>query len=179
LGLGTDCRVAVAEYPHDGGSLDDLVSSAESMLMRARFDDGPRVVSADSQGSTAQGADVLVVDPDATLRALVVTLLERDDMTVVQLNDGVAALEYLTGHRERALPRVMLMELDLMGMDGLALLRKLRDAGVLSRMRVLVLTARIREAELLEALELGASDYVTKPFAPALLLHRLRRVMAS
>lgn len=179
LGLGGNCRVAVVEFPTDGGALEDLAASAESMLARARFEDGPRVVSAEWHGRTLQGADVLVVDPDATLRALVVTLLERDEMTVVQLNDAVAALDYLTGPSERALPRVLLMELDLMGMDGLALLRKLRESGVLSRMRVLVLTARIREAELLEALELGASDYVTKPFAPALLLHRLRRVMAS
>jgi CheY-like chemotaxis protein len=122
---------------------------------------------------------VLVVDPDATLRALVVTLLERRDMTVVQLNDGVAALEYLTGLRDRALPRVMVMELDLTGLDGLELLRQLLETGVLGRMRILVLTARIRESELLEALELGVSDIVTKPFSPALFVHRLRRVMAA
>jgi CheY-like chemotaxis protein len=179
LALAGECRIAVAEYPHDGASLDELVATAESYLVRARFDDGPLVVSADWHGTTNQGADVLVVDPDATLRALLVSLLERDEMSVVQLNDGVAAYEYLTASRDRALPRVLVMELDLMGMDGLALLRKLGENGFLSRMRVLVLTARIRESELLEALDLGANDYVTKPFAPALLLHRLRRVMSS
>ena len=46
-------------------------------------------------------------------------------------------------------------------------------------LRVLVLTARIRESELLDALSLGASDVVTKPFSPGLLVHRLRRVMES
>jgi DNA-binding response OmpR family regulator len=59
------------------------------------------------------------------------------------------------------------------------LLRRLRDRGALGQTRVLVVTARIRESELLEALELGATDVVTKPFSPALLLHRLRRVMES
>jgi DNA-binding response OmpR family regulator len=72
-----------------------------------------------------------------------------------------------------------MMELDLMGIDGLQLLRRLRDAGVMGGLRVLVLTARIRESELLDALSLGASDIVTKPFSPGLLVHRLRRVMES
>jgi CheY-like chemotaxis protein len=137
------------------------------------------VVSADWHGTGAEGPDVLVVDPDITMRALLATMLEREGLTVAQLNDGHAALAYLTGSRERALPRVMVMELDLLGIDGLALLRALVDAGVLGQMRVLVVTARVRESELLEALSLGASDYVTKPLSPGLLLHRLRRVMGT
>jgi DNA-binding response OmpR family regulator len=69
------------------------------------------------------------------------------------------------------------MDLDLMGLDGLQLLRRLHEIGLMSRLKVLVLTARTSETELLEALQLGAVDIVTKPFSPALLMHRLRKVL--
>ena len=179
LGLGTECRVGVTEFPHDGRALDELLSVSETLIARARADDGPRVVSSEWHAASAPAADVLVVDPDVTLRALIVTLLERQGMTVVQMNDGASAFDYLTASAERVRPRVLMMELDLMGIDGLQLLRRLRDAGVMGGLRVLVLTARIRESELLDALSLGASDVVTKPFSPGLLVHRLRRVMES
>jgi DNA-binding response OmpR family regulator len=179
LAVGNDSRAAVVEYPHDGQTLDDLVAAANALEQAARFDDGPRVVTADWRASGEMSADVLVVDPDATIRALMSSLFERNKLSVIQLNNGVAALEYLTSALDGALPRVMVMELDLMGIDGLQLLRRLRDGGVLGRMRVLVVTARIREGELVEALNLGASDVVTKPFSPALLVHRLRRVMEA
>ncbi len=179
LGLGTECRVGVTEFPHDGRALDELLSVSETLIERARADEGPRVISSEWHAASAPAADVLVVDPDVTLRALIVTLLERQGMTVVQMNDGASAFDYLTASEDRVRPRVLMMELDLMGIDGLQLLRRLRDAGVMGGLRVLVLTARIRESELLDALSLGASDIVTKPFSPGLLVHRLRRVMES
>jgi DNA-binding response OmpR family regulator len=179
LGVGGHCRVGVAEFPHDGRAFEELLGVAEASVARARFDEGPRVVSSEWHAAPERGPDVLLVDPDVTLRALVMTLLERQGMAVVQLNDGVSAFEYLTGARDHPLPRSIVMELDLMGIDGLQLLRRLRDAGVLGRLRVLVLTSRIRESELMEALNLGVSDVVTKPFSPGLLVHRLRRVMEA
>jgi CheY-like chemotaxis protein len=179
LGVGAGCRVGVAEFPYDGRSLEELVGAAEAVLERARCEGGPRVVSSDWQSAADNGPDVLVLDGDPTLRALVVGLVERAGLKATQLDDGVSALEFLTGERRRALPRAIVMELDLMGIDGLQLLRRLRDAGVMKQIRVLVLTSRIRERELLEALTLGASDVVTKPLSPALLMHRLRRVMQS
>jgi DNA-binding response OmpR family regulator len=135
------------------------------------------VVSSDWSIAPEQAHDVMVVDGDVTLRALMMTMFERQGLSVAQLNDGVAALEFLTASRERPLPRVVLMDLDLMGLDGLQLLRRLHEIGLMSRLKVLVLTARTSETELLEALQLGAVDIVTKPFSPALLMHRLRKVL--
>jgi DNA-binding response OmpR family regulator len=177
LGLGVECRVGVACLPEDGASLEELTSAAELALRRTQFDNGSRVVSHAAASGDASAADVLVVDPDPTLRALVVAILERRGLQVVQLNDGVSALEYLTASRERALPKVLLMELDLLGIDGFQLLRALDQQSILTRMRALVLTSRIRESELVDALELGASDIVTKPFSPALMMHRLQRLL--
>jgi DNA-binding response OmpR family regulator len=177
LTLTADCRVAVAEFPGDGRTVAELLATAETSMVRARFDDGPRVVSSDWSIAPEQAHDVMVVDGDVTLRALMMTMFERQGLSVAQLNDGVAALEFLTASRERPLPRVVLMDLDLMGLDGLQLLRRLHEIGLMSRLKVLVLTARTSETELLEALQLGAVDIVTKPFSPALLMHRLRKVL--
>jgi DNA-binding response OmpR family regulator len=177
LTLTAECRVAVAEFPGDGRTVAELLATAETSMVRARFDDGPRVVSSDWSIAPEHAHDVLIVDGDVTLRALMMTMFERQGLTVAQLNDGVAALEFLTASRDRPFPRVLLMELDLMGLDGLQLLRRLHETGVMSRLKVLVLTARTRESELLEALELGVVDIVTKPFSPALLMHRLRKVI--
>lgn len=179
LALANESRVGVVEYPHDGHVLEELLGAANALVLATRMDDGPRVASGDWRSGSERSADVLVVDPDATIRALMTTLFERQNLSVINLNNGVSALEYLTSARERALPRVLVMELDLVGIDGLQLLRRLRDARVLGRTRVLVVTTRIREGELSEALNLGATDIVTKPFSPALLVHRLHRVMES
>ena len=179
LELTNASRVGVVEYPHDGQVLQELLVAANALVLATRMDGGPRVATADWRAGDQQSADVLIVDPDATIRALMTTLFEREHLTVISLSNGVSALEYLTSARERALPRVLVIELDLVGIDGLQLLRRLRDARVLGRTRVLVVTTRIRESELAEALNLGATDIVTKPFSPALLVHRLRRVMES
>jgi CheY-like chemotaxis protein len=177
LTLTAECRVAVAEFPGDGRTVAELFATAETSMVRARFDDGPRVVSSDWSIAPEQAHDVMIIDGDVTLRALMMTMFERQGLTVAQLNDGVAALEFLTASRERPLPRVILTDLDLMGLDGLQLLRRLHETGLMSRLKVLVLTARTSETELLEALQLGAVDIVTKPFSPALLMHRLRKVL--
>jgi CheY-like chemotaxis protein len=179
LTLTAECRVAVAEFPGDGRTVAELLATGETSMVRARFDDGPRVVSSDWSIAPEQAHDVMIIDGDVTLRALMMTMFERQGLTVAQLNDGVAALEFLTASRERPLPRVVLMDLDLMGLDGLQVLRRLHESGLMSRLNVLVLTARTSESELLEALQLGAVDIVTKPFSPALLMHRLRKVLGS
>jgi two-component system phosphate regulon response regulator PhoB len=73
--------------------------------------------------------------------------------------------------------RVVLLDLDLQGFDGLTVLRRLRARGVLARTRVVMLTSRGTESEVLKALELGATDYVAKPFSVAVLLQKLRRLV--
>jgi DNA-binding response OmpR family regulator len=65
------------------------------------------------------------------------------------------------------------------GLDGLSVLRKLAEAGVLRSTRVIMLTLRSSDAEVLEALELGAFDHVAKPFSVPVLLHRIARALDS
>ena len=92
-------------------------------------------------------------------------------MTLVHAGGGQAGLGQLaTGGFDAILLDVMMP-----GMDGLAVLRKIRDAG--HRVPVLMLTARGDEADRVVGLELGADDYVAKPFSPRELLARLRAVL--
>ncbi len=71
----------------------------------------------------------------------------------------------------------MLLDVDLPGMDGHAVLRRLARDRVLERTRVIVLTVRAHEAEVVQALEEGAFDHVSKPFSVPILLQRIRRAM--
>jgi DNA-binding response OmpR family regulator len=174
-----DVRVGVAEFPLDGRSLDELLQAADEAIARAEAAHGPAVVSPDWRPEGDRVADVLVVDPDPMMRELLGALLERASYRVELMDDGAAVYDRLTKTSRAATPRMLLTELDLTGIDGLQLLHRLRDAGIFSRMRVAVLTARVHESELAQALELGAADIITKPFSPMLLVHRVSKVLAS
>ena len=89
---------------------------------------------------------------------------------VSEANDGTRALEL--ARKER--PRLVVLDLMLPGLDGLEVCRKLQ---VESMVPVIMLTARVEEADRLEGLDMGADDYVTKPFSPRELASRVRAVL--
>jgi two-component system, OmpR family, response regulator len=114
---------------------------------------------------------VLLIDDDARLAELLVGYLEPQGVTLVHAGGGQAGLAQLaSGGFDAALLDVMMP-----GLDGLAVLRKIREAG--HRLPVIMLTARGDEADRVVGLELGADDYVAKPFSPRELLARLRAVV--
>jgi DNA-binding response OmpR family regulator len=104
---------------------------------------------------------VLVVDDEPTIREVVVQYLRREGYATLEAGDGDAARELL----EREWPNLVVLDLMLPGTDGLALCRWIRDR---SQLPVIMLTARGDEADRIVGLELGADDYVTKPFAGCL-----------
>ena len=114
---------------------------------------------------------VLLIDDDARLAELLVGYLQPQGVTLVHAPAGQAGLAQLAGGGFDA----VLLDVMMPGMDGLAVLRKLREAG--HRLPVLMLTARGDEADRVVGLELGADDYVAKPFSPRELLARLRAVL--
>ncbi len=114
---------------------------------------------------------VLLIDDDARLAELLEGYLTPQGVSLAHAGGGQAGLAALaTGGFDAVLLDVMMP-----GMDGLTVLRTLRDAG--HRIPVLMLTARGDEADRVVGLELGADDYVAKPFSPRELLARLRAVM--
>ena len=114
---------------------------------------------------------VLLIDDDARLAELLRGYFDPQGVALVHAAAGQAGLKELAAGGFDA----VLLDVMMPGMDGLAVLRKLRDAG--HRVPVIMLTARGDEADRVVGLELGADDYVAKPFSPRELLARLRAVL--
>jgi DNA-binding response OmpR family regulator len=113
---------------------------------------------------------VLVVDDEPIVRDVVVRYLQRDGFETLEAGDGDAARTLI----ETASPHLVVLDVMLPGTDGLALCRWIRSRGELP---VIMLTARGEEADRIVGLELGADDYVTKPFSPRELAVRVRTVL--
>ena len=118
----------------------------------------------------SSGKKVLVVDDDAKTVELVKLYLKRDGYKVLTASDGIEALQLAReGH-----PDLIVLDLMLPGLDGLEVCRTLREE---SDVPIIMLTARTTENDRLAGLELGADDYITKPFSPRDLAARVRAVL--
>ena len=115
-------------------------------------------------------ATVLVVDDEPIVREVVVRYLEREGHTTLEADRGDRAREVL----EQQTPDLVVLDVMLPGTDGLELCRWIRAR---SDLPVILLTARGEEADRIIGLELGADDYVTKPFSPRELAARVRTVL--
>ena len=116
-------------------------------------------------------ARILVVDDERKVVELVTLYLKREGYQVLAAYDGLQALEWT---RQKQ-PDLVILDLMLPGMDGLAVCRTLRAEG--NKVPVVMLTARTLEEDKLTGLDLGADDYVTKPFSPRELVARVRAVL--
>ncbi len=116
------------------------------------------------------GTALLVEDEDS-IASLVRSYLERDGFTVVRATHGAEALHEL----ESRPVRVVLLDIGLPDMDGFTVCNRIRASA--SRVPILMLTARDEEPDRITGLELGADDYVTKPFSPRELIARVRAVL--
>ena len=128
---------------------------------------------------------VLVVDDEATIRDVIRRYLERDGFVVREAADGYAALDALA----EALPDLLVLDLMLPGIDGLTLTRQIRTPRpgaraadregqeARHRLPIIMLTARGETSDRIRGLDLGADDYVAKPFSPQELVSRVRAVL--
>jgi len=113
---------------------------------------------------------ILVVDDEAEIVRLVRAYLERAGFAVVTASEGRQALAVFRHER----PNLVVLDLNLPGMDGLDVCRALRRDSDVS---IIMLTARIEETDRLIGLELGADDYIVKPFSPREVVARVRTVL--
>ncbi len=113
---------------------------------------------------------ILVVDDEPNIADLVELYLRRDGYRVVKAGNGEDGLKAVADHR----PRLVVLDVGLPDIDGLEVCRRLRTT---STMPVIFLTARDTEVDRVLGLELGADDYVTKPFSPAELVARVKAVL--
>ncbi|WP_250566489.1 MULTISPECIES: response regulator transcription factor [unclassified Streptomyces] len=119
---------------------------------------------------TGAGARVLVVDDDPTVAEIVTGYLDRAGYVVDRAGDGPDALARAAAHW----PDLVVLDLMLPGMDGLEVCRRIRARGPVP---VIMLTARGDEDDRILGLEVGADDYVTKPFSPRELVLRVQSVL--
>ena len=115
-------------------------------------------------------ATILVVDDEPIVRDVVVRYLKRDGFKTIEAASGDEAQRLL----ERELPALVVLDVMLPGIDGLELCRSIRAR---SDLPIVMLTARGEETDRIVGLELGADDYLTKPFSPRELAVRVRNVL--
>ena len=119
---------------------------------------------------------VLIVDDDERVRTLVSWQLEAEGFTVVHAPDGASALDAIRGDR----PDLVVLDLSLPGVGGLDVLRRVREdekASTRPPLPVIVLSGRSGETDRIVGLDLGADDYLIKPFSPGELAARVRSVL--
>jgi two-component system, OmpR family, phosphate regulon response regulator PhoB len=117
---------------------------------------------------------VLIVDDDQRVRTVVSWQLEAEGFTVTEAADGAAALAQI----ERDRPDLVVLDLSLPGVGGLDVLRRVRGAdGAGAALPVIVLSGRSGETDRIIGLDLGADDYLVKPFSPGELAARVRSVL--
>ncbi len=118
---------------------------------------------------------VLVVEDDPDLGDTIVTFLKEEGLDAKLARDGDQAMRLV----DQLSPSAMILDLMMPRRDGFSVLRELRADGRIANLPVIVVTAIFGLSERLYATELGAADYVTKPFELDELLERVRNVLAS
>jgi phosphate regulon transcriptional regulator PhoB len=118
-------------------------------------------------------AKVLVIDDEKDIVTLLRYHLEKSGFQCLEGMDGAAALRMVREHH----PDLLILDLMLPGMDGLEICRQLRQDTATARLPILMLTAKAEEVDRVVGLEVGADDYVVKPFSPRELVARVRAIL--
>ncbi len=116
---------------------------------------------------------VMVVEDDADIRELLRYNLAQEGHTVEEAADGDQALKLI----ERRVPDLLVLDLMMPGMPGLELCRKLRAAPATATLPILIVTAKGEEVDRILGLEMGADDYVVKPFSPREVVARIKALL--
>ncbi len=128
------CGAGVAEYPANGMDLPALSQSAQQALMQAKSQGPNRVLPAGwlpGQEALPQKVDVLLVDDDETLASLLLHALENRGYTTRWLQDGLETVEALGGPNPTLRPSLVLLDVDIPGLDGIGVLRRMAREGFL------------------------------------------------
>src|ERR671918_47870 len=118
-------------------------------------------------------AKVLVIDDEKDIVSLLRYHLEKAGFQCLEGMDGAIALRLIPEHH----PDLLILDLMLPGIDGLEICRQLRQDAATARLPILMLTAKADEVDRVVGLEMGADDYVVKPFSPRELVARVRAVL--
>ncbi|MBI4516595.1 MAG: response regulator [Deltaproteobacteria bacterium] len=123
--------------------------------------------------TTGESRVILVVEDEPDIAELLRFNLEQAGFAVVPAGRGEQALELVRRRR----PALLILDLMLPGIDGLEVCRRIRSDAATTRLPIVMLTAKAAEVDRVVGLEMGADDYVTKPFSPRELMARVRAVL--
>ena len=116
---------------------------------------------------------ILIAEDDLLTSRLVGFKLQQQGFVVLNAHDGETALSLAQSEK----PDLILLDCMMPGMDGFAVLRSLKESKELQATPVIMLTFRSKDSDVINALDLGAADYIVKPFSPSELLARIRKVL--
>jgi len=169
-GLDTACAGLAASGLSAERFIEPLLAQAEAALAQAQVVGKPVVLH--GAGAATGPSTVLVVDDDPDVVHIIDARLKAAGLSTVVAFDGQAALHQV----DTCAPAVMVLELTLPKRSGFDVLARLRELPE-PRPRVIVVSTRSREEDVMRAFELGADDYLTKPFSPQELLARIARLL--
>jgi two-component system phosphate regulon response regulator PhoB len=118
--------------------------------------------------------NILVVEDEDAIREMLVMVLEQADLNVIAVASAEEAQHSLA---DRAMPDLVLLDWMLPGISGVELARRLKKDDLFKSLPIILLTARGEEEDKVRGLEIGADDYVTKPFSPKELVARIKAVL--
>jgi two-component system alkaline phosphatase synthesis response regulator PhoP len=116
---------------------------------------------------------ILIVDDEKDIVKMIDYNLKKEGYKTISAYNGEDALEYA----KKEIPDIIILDLMLPGIDGLDVCRQLKKEGKTASIPIIMLTAKTKESDKIVGLELGADDYVTKPFSPRELLARVKAVL--
>ncbi len=153
---------------------DAVLAEGERLLYQAQKEGGNRVRAAGDDAAEDDGGvgPVLVAEDDDITAKILTHRLEKEGLDVRRFPDGATAYR---GALEMT-PSLVILDVKMPGMDGFEVLERLRKTPAYAEVPIVMLTSMGSEGDVVRAFELGADDYVLKPFSPAELLARVRRL---
>jgi CheY-like chemotaxis protein len=172
-------REVLRQQPAHGSAQDFLFSPwiAEDLVLRAYFAVSQTSGGRPTQTARAAGGKrrVVVADDDSTIRALVEAAVANAGLECRVASDGGAALELIRNWQ----PDLAVLDVNMPNQSGFEVLASVRNDPLTRDIRVMLLTARQQEADVVRGFGLGADDYVIKPFSPMELIARLKRLLGK
>ena len=168
----------VASSPTDGSNLSSLAWVSETALQRGKVGQNCVVIAGERRASHAPDVfDVILVEDDDSVADVIEHALRLGHHDFLRFSDGAEAALALGERHVRG--RVVLLDVGLPSLDGFGVLQVMRAQGIMDDTRVIMLTARSSEAEMLRALGLGATEHINKPFSLPVLLGRLDQTLSK
>lgn len=171
----------VTVFPDGGTDISSLYRQADLALYQAKNEGRARVVVADfdpAEEPLGMRSDIMLLEDDDELADMLLRAFRSRGFQAVRYRDGLQALSAWLGE-EIARPKILLVDNDLPGVDGMHFLRRLVKDDKLGDTQVITMSAYMEEFEIIESLSMGAWDHVPKPFNLSLLMAKLERMLLT